>query len=383
MRDTKGITLVGLVVTIIILLILAGVSIAMLTGDNGLLTKAENAKAQTEIAEVKERVKTDILGEQAGNSGELTKSKFIEILNKYFEGVPTEEDLPEDLATLTLKTKAEYGSHDIKISEIYNGSFQNDSNSNTVANLKVGEKVYYDTGNPNVGNQGIIECTVLYDKAYDRANGTNYGIQIISSDVLKDAGGEPLNFFIGSNDFERAKNSYNNALKLLYEKAQQYLNASFAKGARIVGSDPGNPDWDVTNDEAGNYTISDTVDWYDLYKDRYDGSLKNEDDKYLLDWEQLSRVPGLAGASSKYWLASRGMDLSVAMAHFGFGVRYGNPSELRTLYICAYYSSYDPVFTGRDIGYEQYGGLRPVFILNSGIKIENGDGDTTPYTLAP
>ncbi len=47
-KNTKGITLISLVITIIILLILAGVSIATLTGDNGLLNKAKNAKIATE-----------------------------------------------------------------------------------------------------------------------------------------------------------------------------------------------------------------------------------------------------------------------------------------------------------------------------------------------
>ena len=50
MRKTNGITLIALVITIIVLLILAGVSIAMLTGDNGILTQAQRAKEQTENA---------------------------------------------------------------------------------------------------------------------------------------------------------------------------------------------------------------------------------------------------------------------------------------------------------------------------------------------
>ena len=49
-----GITLIALVITIIVLLILAGVSIAMLTGDNGILTQAKEAKETTEDAEKKE-----------------------------------------------------------------------------------------------------------------------------------------------------------------------------------------------------------------------------------------------------------------------------------------------------------------------------------------
>ena len=50
----KGITLIALVITIIVLLILAGVSIAMLTGQNGILSQAQKAKNETENAQAKE-----------------------------------------------------------------------------------------------------------------------------------------------------------------------------------------------------------------------------------------------------------------------------------------------------------------------------------------
>ena len=46
-KDTKGITLIALVITIIVLLILAGVTIAALSGDNGILKRAAEAKEQT------------------------------------------------------------------------------------------------------------------------------------------------------------------------------------------------------------------------------------------------------------------------------------------------------------------------------------------------
>ena len=52
----KGITLIALVVTIVVLLILAGVSISMLTGENGIINKAQEAKVNTEIAEEKEAI---------------------------------------------------------------------------------------------------------------------------------------------------------------------------------------------------------------------------------------------------------------------------------------------------------------------------------------
>ena len=53
-RRERGITLIALVITIIVLLILAGVSISMLTGDNGIITQAQNAKNKTEEAARKE-----------------------------------------------------------------------------------------------------------------------------------------------------------------------------------------------------------------------------------------------------------------------------------------------------------------------------------------
>lgn len=55
-KDVKGITLIALVITIIVLLILAAVSIAMLTGENGLLKKATKAKEENKLAQAKEQI---------------------------------------------------------------------------------------------------------------------------------------------------------------------------------------------------------------------------------------------------------------------------------------------------------------------------------------
>ena len=55
-KSTKGITLIALVVTIIVLLILAGVSIAMLTGNNGVLTQGKRAKEEQAHAAVREGI---------------------------------------------------------------------------------------------------------------------------------------------------------------------------------------------------------------------------------------------------------------------------------------------------------------------------------------
>ncbi len=60
MRNQRGITLIALVITIIVLLILAGVSIAMLTGENGILNKASKSASETNLAADKEAAITDL-----------------------------------------------------------------------------------------------------------------------------------------------------------------------------------------------------------------------------------------------------------------------------------------------------------------------------------
>ena len=68
-KKEKGITLIALVVTIIVLLILAGISIASLTGPNGLITKADYAKLKTEVSQMQEELelfKTAKISENTG-----------------------------------------------------------------------------------------------------------------------------------------------------------------------------------------------------------------------------------------------------------------------------------------------------------------------------
>ena len=105
-KGTKGITLIALVVTIIILLILAGVSIAMLTGNNGVLTQAKSAKENTRVGEVQEKVKLAAQAALTDNLGNgIEKEKFQEELNNMFtqgEQVSLEYDETNKKYTVTV-----------------------------------------------------------------------------------------------------------------------------------------------------------------------------------------------------------------------------------------------------------------------------------------
>ena len=78
LKEQKGITLVALVITIIVLLILAGVTIAMLTGNNGVLTKANDAKTESTNAEVAERINMELNAFKADimADGKVSESTF-------------------------------------------------------------------------------------------------------------------------------------------------------------------------------------------------------------------------------------------------------------------------------------------------------------------
>ena len=56
MKKTKGVTLIALAVTIIVMLILAGVSISALTGNSGISKNAENARLQNELGSIVEKI---------------------------------------------------------------------------------------------------------------------------------------------------------------------------------------------------------------------------------------------------------------------------------------------------------------------------------------
>ena len=85
LKEKSGITLIALVITIIVLLILAGVSIAMLTGDNGILTQAKEAKeaniAGTEKEQIQLAMQSLKMKKQADNvSTQVTPAELQEQL---------------------------------------------------------------------------------------------------------------------------------------------------------------------------------------------------------------------------------------------------------------------------------------------------------------
>ena len=104
MKKQRGITLIALVITIIVLLILAGVSIAMLTGDNGILNKAQTAGEKTKEAGAKEKVEIAVMGSYT-EDGKISFSELKSNLEN-IDGIDKDtipETITEDNFNLTVK----------------------------------------------------------------------------------------------------------------------------------------------------------------------------------------------------------------------------------------------------------------------------------------
>lgn len=75
MKETKGITLIALVITIIVLLILSGISLSLVLGENGILEKATGASIEYQIAKGREELSLDLIEYQ---TIKLTKNMTLE-----------------------------------------------------------------------------------------------------------------------------------------------------------------------------------------------------------------------------------------------------------------------------------------------------------------
>lgn len=102
----RGITLIALVVTLVVLLILAAVSIGMLTGENGIIKQSNDAKTETRSGEVEDKVdmwKTENKLYKYSNVNVITEEELIEDLKK--QGLVLEGELDETNKIITIGTR--------------------------------------------------------------------------------------------------------------------------------------------------------------------------------------------------------------------------------------------------------------------------------------
>ena len=91
LKPNNGITLIALVITIIVLLILAGVTIAALSGPNGILSNANKAKEQTAESGAREKINIAVIGSY-DKTGRFDSEKFKEEIQNMGGSILAEDD---------------------------------------------------------------------------------------------------------------------------------------------------------------------------------------------------------------------------------------------------------------------------------------------------
>ena len=202
MRSKRGITLVSLVVTIIILIILAGVSINLTLGENGIVTMAKKARENIELAQVDEQTKLNNLYDEIAAEGGVSSNPSNEETTKLAEfkreiastltdmGIETEENADTSTIISNIRELAEASSKEQE-PEFY-------TYGNTYTFLSDYKKVYVSLNRTTTAILSLngIECTPiiayttsssvqtqhLYElnniKANDTISGTGSGIII-------------------------------------------------------------------------------------------------------------------------------------------------------------------------------------------------------------
>ena len=223
----SAITLIALVVTIVILLILAAVSIGMLAGENGIIKQAQDSKEKTDIADEKERVELAAVA-AAGKDGwgEITEENLAEELTK---NIGTRD---EDY------TLSKEGESFLVTYTDSNRSYIVDANGNIIEvvkrdGLKVGDYVDYvpDENTDGYSADRLIEAitgdtrntsTITQDQQYAKDGaGMTWQILRIYKDGSIDLIGSPTNqiiYFNGANGYNNGVTVMNDICETLYSR---------------------------------------------------------------------------------------------------------------------------------------------------------------------
>ena len=371
----KGITLIALVISIIILLILAGISISMLSGNNSILKKAGETKESTEVGQEKENItlayNSLMIDKKAENSSTISGADFDKAVKKHDSGASATSERDKYIVTFSNGHKYSLYSSG-KIREYSTTPYAVDELTVKVSGDTV-ESPYY-VNYPSA--KGTIKCRVLY-------NDSTYGLQIISVNSV-------TNVTLGKNDLsenvegemgsvERAQNSYNKAITTLNEKAEEYIKTTdeniLATDARCVGSDPLNKNYpnNLTGDERTKKMFTST----ESYINNYNGKFFNEDTNYEMDETRMSKI-GVRKTTNgnDYWLASRRISSTNMFSNFMVYFISNSTNYVSNDYLWAL------IVDGRLIDNAPEYGLRPIFILSPSVKIIGGEGtEEVPFEI--
>ena len=184
-QNNRGITLIALVITIIVLLILAGVSVSTLTGQNGILTQAQNAKQVTEKSAEQEKVQV-AASSSRDNDGQLSFEKLkAEIENQ--GGTILGDSIPTTITiNNTLYRVNSTGEVTQRISGGTLGTVTGTETSNTTVQDALGNQVVVPAGFKIVNpNDYVTDGIIIEDVGYENTKGSQF-VWIPVGNIIKE-----------------------------------------------------------------------------------------------------------------------------------------------------------------------------------------------------
>ena len=252
-RKNRGITLIALVITIIVLLILAGVSLAMLTGNNGILTQAGKAKEKTAAAKTEELVRLSVSDALIAGNGTVN----LDELNNGLEKIGyTGDKIKEFPAVVSIAGKTYIISQNGTITK--NKWYYENNTTITDGNIKLqlGDYVNYDPTNYEGYDPATAKVETTKDETgYDTTqvfNLSSYrygwrvlgidsktgGIELISEDTIEPDSGGVMNTLSKRTSYAlNGYTGYVNGGKSLDKISSLYGNGKYSNGARSISID--------------------------------------------------------------------------------------------------------------------------------------------------
>ena len=106
LKNKKGITLIALVVTIVVLLILAGVTISLLLDENGIIAKSKDARTETRVSQIEDEVgmwkQHNFINKESNQAQESAETMLANLISRK---LLTEDEIDREQELITIKKK--------------------------------------------------------------------------------------------------------------------------------------------------------------------------------------------------------------------------------------------------------------------------------------
>ena len=373
LKNTKGITLVALVITIIILLILAGISISALT-NTGIFQKAKDAKQKSEDAALDQNTKLD---EYEKELDQYLPQKLIDKVNDgtikvgdYISYTPdgaSTENILQELATysgsenenttstltqeIDKKTGLKWRVLDVK-----------DEKIRLISDRPTTSKItlYGPKGYNNAVYLLDKTCKTLYNNSKLASNVQNLKIEDIQEHLAYDYT-QYTNSFVDTGKYGGTKEytTYKNYTNIFAKEKTGWVDGT--QGTELSLSEQTTPINETK--KIANEKIKITQTYWDKTMSANDFDGENKEMYYKLFINNGSNYP-------TYWMSSRCVDANSVFADFF--VRRVDSGNVSANYLCF----------SRGYEYSYVYAFRPCITLNSNVQVTSGDGsESTPFEI--